>query len=347
MKRSNPNTHQHELIPTTPEEALRLYLDDLEVDGAAQSTQYAHKSRLGHFTRWCNQVTEITNLNNLTGRDIQRYRAWRRQDGDLNKVTVKTQMDTLRVFIRWCESIDAVRPDLHVTVRSPDLDDGENQRNETLPEERAEQILEYLSRYHYASAPHTVLEVMWTTCARVGAIHALDLSDYDPKKRYLHFVHRPDTDTPLKNKEDGERYATLNKQACRTLDDYIENNRHNVRDEHGRKPLFTSSQGRRHTTNLRAFVYRWTRPCAIGQECPENLNPETCEAADDQRAYKCPESVAPHAIRRGAITRWLREEVPPEVVGDRANVSKRVMDMHYNQMTEEERAEQRRDWFED
>lgn len=97
----------------------------------------------------------------------------------------------------------------------------------------------------------------------------------------------------------------------------------------------------------RSFVYQWTRPCIIGDECPVNRDPETCEAIDNQQSYKCSESVAPHAVRRGAITRWLREEVPPEVVGDRANVSKRVMDLHYDQMTEEERAEQRRDWFTD
>ncbi len=153
-------------------------------------------------------------------------------------------MDTLRRFIRWCESSDAVRHDLHLSVRSPDLDDGDNQRSETLPEERSEPILEYLSRYHYASVQHTVIALMWTTCARVGALHALDLDDYDPKKQFIHFVHRPDTETPLKNKEDGERYVSLDSEMCRILDDYIEHNRHEVADDHGRNPLFTSKQGR-------------------------------------------------------------------------------------------------------
>jgi hypothetical protein len=62
-------------------------------------THYSHGSRLGHFTRWCDEE-RIDNLNAITGRDLKRYKLWRRDDGDINNVTLKTQMDTLRVFIR-------------------------------------------------------------------------------------------------------------------------------------------------------------------------------------------------------------------------------------------------------
>ncbi len=79
--------NNRELIPTEPSEALQLYIDDLEVDGAAQATIYSHKSRLGHFVRWCNEVSNINNLNNLTGRDIQKYRTSRSTgNGDVTMV---------------------------------------------------------------------------------------------------------------------------------------------------------------------------------------------------------------------------------------------------------------------
>jgi hypothetical protein len=44
---------------------------------------------------------------------------------------------------------------------------------------------------------------------RIGAAHSLALDDYDPDEQYLELHHRPDTDTRLKNKQDGERYVGL------------------------------------------------------------------------------------------------------------------------------------------
>ncbi len=68
-----------------------------------------------------------------------------------------------------------------------------------LDPERAEQILEYLRKYEYASRSHVALEVMWHTMLRVGAIHALDCENYDPAKQALEVIHRPETGAPLKN----------------------------------------------------------------------------------------------------------------------------------------------------
>ena len=53
-------------------------------------------------------MEEVTNLNEITGRDLQRYKLRRREDGDLNGVTMVTQLSTLEVLIGWCENIDAV-----------------------------------------------------------------------------------------------------------------------------------------------------------------------------------------------------------------------------------------------
>ena len=107
------------LEPIDPETALELYLTDKEAELAESSIQ-SHRYRLKHFLRWC-EMEDIDNLNELTGRKIQQYRLWRRDDGDLSVASEKTQMDTLRVFIRWAESIDAVEQDLSTKVRSPSM----------------------------------------------------------------------------------------------------------------------------------------------------------------------------------------------------------------------------------
>lgn len=86
------------LEPIEPENAFELYLQDREND-VSKATLYSHKSRLGHFVQWCGQ-NNITSLNELSGRQLHEYRLWRRRDGDLAPASEKTQMDTLRVFIR-------------------------------------------------------------------------------------------------------------------------------------------------------------------------------------------------------------------------------------------------------
>lgn len=107
--------------------AIELYLTQKQPE-FAEATLRSHRSRLGHFQEWCGNQ-DISNLNTLTGRDLHRYRLWRRGDGDLSPASEKTQMDTIRVFVRFCESIDAVQSDLSTKVVSPSLDAGDNVRD--------------------------------------------------------------------------------------------------------------------------------------------------------------------------------------------------------------------------
>ncbi|WP_241429993.1 hypothetical protein [Halorubrum lipolyticum] len=128
-----------------------------------------------------------------------RYRLWRRREGDLAPATEKTQIDAIRVFVMWLEGIDAVVDDLHTKVRSPVLRDVQNVRDVMLESDRAEESLEYLSKYEYASRPHVVLTLMWHTMMRTGTVHSLDADDCDPDGRYIGVVHRPETGTTIKN----------------------------------------------------------------------------------------------------------------------------------------------------
>lgn len=334
------------LEPIEPEHALELYIADRE-NNVSQATIYSHRSRLGHFIRWCNDEAEIDNLNQLSGRQLHEFRIWRRMEGDLAPATEKTQMDTLRVFIRWLESIDGVEQDLHTKVLSPTLSGDDNVRTTTLSADQAERILNYLQKYEYASRPHVALTLMWHTMMRVGEVHALDCADYDPANKSLEVRHRPDSGTTLKNQDNGERFIALSEEVCELLDNWLERTRPSVVDKKGRKPLMSTSKGRAHTNTLRGDCYRYTRPCVVTGDCPHGRNIKQCEATSYDSASECPSTVSPHALRRGGITRALQQGWPMEAVGDRANVSEKVLSMHYDSRSEENKMEQRRKYLED
>ena len=331
------------LEPIDPETALELYLKDKQNE-LAEASLKGKNYRLQHFVRWCHEKG-IENLNTLTGRQLHEYRLWRREDGDLNKVSEKTQMDTLRVFVRWLEAVDGVEQDLSQKVLSPTITADENSRDVMLDSDHASSVLSHLEKYEYAGPQHVALTLMWHTMMRVGGVHAMDVDDYNADEQYVKVRHRPDTGTPIKNKGDGERLVALSDDICELLDDWLTNKRPDVTDDHGREPLLASREGRLQKTTLRMYVYRWTRPCTHGEECPHDRDPDDCEANTRDAASKCPSSVSPHAIRRGSITHSLNSDMPDKVVSDRANVSPKVIEQHYDRRTEQEKMEQRRDYL--
>ena len=339
-------THRS-LTPTTPEEGLELYLRERSTD-VADSTLQAHEYRLNHFIRWCDDVAEIENMNTLSGRDLHRYKLWRQEDGDLNKVSLKSQVDTLRVFVRFCETIDAVETDLHSKIISPTLSDGVGQRDVKLESEEASDLLQYLGRFEYATFGHALLLLLWRTGIRIGSVRSLDVKDVQSEQECIALRHRPDTDTPLKNKQNGERLIALKPEVCAALEDYIEVNRPDVTDDYGREPLLATEYGRPDKNTIRSTVYRWTRPCQYRGSCPHGRDMDDCEALSVRwGASKCPSSVSPHAVRRGSITHHLAEDVPETVVSDRMNVSKRVLSDHYDRRDERTKMEQRRDYLQE
>ena len=334
------------LEPMEPETALELYLAERETE-LAEATIYSHRSRLGHFVRWC-EKRSIDNLNDLTGRRLHEYRIWRRSDGELSKASEKTQMDTLRIFVRWLGTIDAVDPDLHVKVRLPDLAPEDNVRDVMLEREDAESILDYLEKYEYASLPHVTVALLWHTMMRMGGAHALDVEDYSPTEQYVEIRHRPETGTPIKNGEQGERIVALSGHVCNLLDDWLRDVRPDATDEYDRRPLLATIQGRVSKSTIRKYCYAYSRPCEYGEECPHDRVVEDCNAARDfDEVSKCPSSISPHAIRRGSITHHMAEDVPETAVGDRANVSQDILEQHYDQRSEKEKMEQRRQYLND
>lgn len=331
--------------PIRPEDAVEMYLTEKEFE-FADATLRSHRSRLRHFVEWCEEQ-EITNLNTVTGRELHRYRVWRRDDGNLSLASEKTQMDTIRVFIRWAESVDAVQPDLSQKVVSPTLTGGDNVRDVMVDAEEAEQILEYLCTYEYASERHVCFRLMWRAALRRGAVVALDVKDYDSDEQSLEVKHRSNSGTPIKNKSHGERFIALSKETCEVIDAWLADKRPNVVDQEGREPLLATPQGRPHPTTIQTYLYSVTKPCFSTGECPHDRTIEDCDAAADRtKASKCPSSLSPHALRRGAITHWLSSDLPETVVSDQANVSPEILSKHYDRRSEYKKMEQRRQFLE-
>lgn len=334
-------TKPNELEPLAPTEAIAFYEDDRRSE-VTEETLQSHGYRLQRFAEWCDD-NDIQNLNTLTGRDIQHFRKSRSEE--VNTVTLKSQMDTLRVFLRFCESINGVQDGTADSVRSPTLDRKNVRNKDIVRADKAETILAYLDKYHYATLEHALFRFLWTTGCRIGGAHSIDLDDLYLRDEYVELEHRPDTGTTLKNGHPGERAISIDTRTRNILRDYIEENRHDVLDDHEREPLFSSKQGRITKNTIRVYVYCTTRPCTHnGGKCPHDRDPDSCEALEGrEQASKCPSSTAPHSVRRGAITHFLNMDTPAEVVSDRMNVSKDVIDEHYDSRSEREKMELRRD----
>lgn len=339
-----------EYEPVTAEEAVELYLTEREENGAASSTITTHDSRLSFFVEWFADETEYDYLWELSGLDFRRYRTWRfaEREHDYSVDTVRGQLGTLRKFIRWCVSVDAVPDELPSKIQSPDKSNG--QRSNVIEHDRFEKILDHVRQYQYASLRHALLRFLWMSMARVSGAHSLDLEHVDLDRGYAEFEYKPDEGTTLKNREAGERTITIDDRTCEVLRDYLEHTRpDDVVDEYGREPFFVAPNGstRAHTTLLRNRVYAVTRPCVIGG-CPHETNPDECDAAASMNAaHECPSSESTHAIRRGSISWHLREEVPKPIVSDRADVGKDTLDEHYSTLSEREKADVRSDYLPD
>ncbi|WP_254861740.1 site-specific integrase [Halovivax gelatinilyticus] len=339
------------LDPITPTEAVEMYHEAMRDEHAA-STRTSAVYRLDAFVQFCDEH-EIENLNDLDGRDLIRFRTWRREGkGDgrtpIKLVTLKGQLATLRRFLRFAANISAVEPELYEQLNLPTLKNGEAVSESTLKPERAISILQYLERAKPASRDHIIVMLLWRTGARTGGIRALDLRDLDLDGSHprlagpaIHFVHRPETDTPLKNHDQGTRWNRISDSTARYLKDYVEYHRPDTTDSHGREPLLATSHGRIVGNTIRTALYRVTRPCWRGEPCPHDKDPDTCEATYLDHASKCPSARSPHDVRSGRVTYYRREDVPRRIVQDRLNASEDILDRHYDRRSDREQAEQR------
>lgn len=355
----------HELEPLHVREALEIWIDRQKAV-KSEETVKSYGYRVGQFVDWL-EAEEITNLNDLTGRDVLRFDSERRSEG-LKRSSLNNQMGAIRLYLKFCVDVEAVPVSLPAKVSVPQLSKSQRVNEEKLSTERAETILENLARYQYASIDHALLTLAWHTGARLGGLRSLDIrdcylteEDLERSKHeddlqeegvdavetpFIFFRHRPDTDTPLKNKEEGERPVGISEEVGQILQEYIAIKRRRTKDEYGRRPLFSNQKGtgRLSKGGLRVIFNTITQPCQL-DSCPHGREPEECEATDHGYEARCPSSRSPHKVRTGSVT-WHRDcGWPAEVLAERVNATPEVIRHHYDQPDLLKRMESRRDYL--
>lgn len=334
-----------DLEPIEPAEAIDWYLDHRRED-TRTATRRKHKSALGIFEKWTEEV-ELTDMNDVGGRELMRFKSWRQETGDLETVSLNGALGVLGPFLKFCEKIDAVEPDLAEKIPFPNVDPEDEISGVVPPDEAVAAIREYQGTYHYASRTHVEIELVAEIGLRMGATWAIDLEDLDLDASQVHLHHRPEAPdvygTPLKNGTASERIVNLSADLTTIIGDYITGQREDVTDRFGREPLLTTDKGRVALGTIRQDFYKLTRPCEYGAGCPHDRTVSACEATSSDDASKCPSSFSPHPLRRWAIMRQLDEGVPIEILSDRVDVSVPVLKQHYDQRTEEQKARRRRE----
>lgn len=329
-----------QLSPTAPAEAVEWYLSHRETE-LSRSSRQNQRYRLNRFLEWCSE-NEIEDMTSLRPRMLARYRLHRSEQ--VKPVTLAGELQTLRVFLDFCASIEAAPGGLREHVQIPNVDREDESKDELLENDRAAALLDNLSRFAYASVEHVVITLTWHTGMRLGTLRSIDVEDVDSDDGHLALRHRPDSGTPLKNGQRAERLVAIGSDHMRMLSDYIQTTRPAVTDDYGRRPLIATEQGRAAPGTIRNWVYEATQPCSFGS-CPHDEDPTSCDFRQYGQGGGCPSSRSPHGIRRGAITHHLRTGVPLEVVSDRMNVSDDVLEQHYDRRSQYERMANRREFL--
>jgi site-specific recombinase XerD len=310
----------------SPQQLVDRWLDKRRSDSSEQtiSTYYY---RLKLFVEWC-QSEGIDRASELTTWDVESYEAHRQSQG-VETNTLRNEIITLEQVLDYGARIGVVDDSVPENIEAPTVPQHAKSSDTLLTEDAAEALLDYHREHNHGSREHVLLELLWYTGARVGAISGLDLRDYDGEEQFVEFVHRTETDTPLKNAVDGQRPVGLPAEVCEAIDAYLQGARDDVTDDQGRQPLITSYLGRPTKGTLRGWVYEATVPCQHSP-CPHGKDPDTCEWTHYDHASKCPSSRSPHQIRTGAITWMLNCGIPVEVVAERVNASIEVIQRHYD-----------------
>ncbi|WP_338739889.1 tyrosine-type recombinase/integrase [Haloplanus salilacus] len=321
------------------DDAVTRWLGRLRLDHA-DATVESYRRRLLHFLDWCDEH-DIDTVGEVTAWDIDEFDIHRREEG-VKSISLNNELTALRLFLRYCERVSLVGGGLSETVEPPTVPDGEETNDEFLaPNDARDLLATYRNGRDRYTREHAVLEVAWWIGCRKGGLAALDLDDYDANEGYVRFRHRPETGTPLKNGPDGERVVGLGADTRDALDGYIEHSRHDTTDEHGRRPLFATAQGRAHINTLTKSVYFGTVPCRY-RECPHGNERPTCKFYSRTNGYKCPSSVSPHPVRSGSIMWQLNCGMRPDRVAERVNATVEVIETYYDKVSELEDYRERR-----
>lgn len=317
----------------SPQTGVDRYLRRRQSD-ATDSSIKSFRYRLKLFVEWLEAVG-VSEVGELEAWDFDEYFDVR--SGDISTISLENEMRTLKQFVEYLESLGAVQDDLSKSVPIPDIDKSKRADSTALKWNDAKPLIDYYrDSSDRATRGHALLEIAWYVGARRGAIRALDIRDFNVDGAFLEFHHRPETDTPLKNKLDSERPVGIPSESVDVLTEYIDEHRYDVEDDYGRRPLLASSRGRPAKGTVRDWMYNATIPCIHGP-CPHDRDPNECEWTEYARASNCPSSRSPHQVRTGSITWQLNLGVPASVVSERVDATVDTIKDHYDHPTREAR----------
>lgn len=340
----NPNEDVDEIV--SPRQARRQFLASKK-GVVKDSTVRAYRFPTKHFIEFCEEH-EIETTGDISGYVIESWKQQRRSE-NIKIVTLHNNVKHLRVFVRWCESVDLVEQGLADKMTVPNLSNEQARSDDTLRLDHAEDVLRYLKTYEYGSRNHALFHTLWHTGCRISGALALDKNDFvqTRDKSILQFRNRKSAGTALKNGNSGERDVTISEALRKTLVDYIEGKREHVEDDYGRDPLFTTINSRVPRQRAYKTLVPITRPCVLTNNCPHDRVINDCDAAQSvDQAPSCPSSVSLHPIRRGSITYHINRGWPKEKLSERVDVSVAVLDKHYDARTKEQEREGRKEYIE-
>jgi len=337
---------QNRLEPISPSDAEEMYIEERQED-ASYATRCTIKDGVGLFVEWTEEAG-IDNMNNISGRQLRKFRNWCKETSDNNSVSLNGIMGVLRRFLVFCVEIEAVYSNVPDKTPMPNVPDDEAVSDEKPTDEEVEAILEYLETHEPYSRRHVEFRLMQELGDRVGTVRAPDVRDVDVENRVIRLRHRPEPErsdvrgTPLKNGKDGERHQNISQGLADLIKGYLESpQRPDVTDKFGRKPLLTTKDGRPSIATIRRDIYKLTRPCTYAGECPHDRDPDECKATISRHASECPSSQSPHPLRRWSIEHQIESGVSKELLSDRVDVSVPVLNEHYDRRSEERKRQHR------
>jgi len=293
------------------------------------ATARTYRKSLDTFERYADQAN-LENISELEMWQVGKYTDWLLQQ-DYARVTVQSKQKQARRWLKWLESQGYIPVGTHLAIEPLKLDDKDQTSSDTL---HPDDLRDFLEFYRDAVAwhgkrRHALLEVIGHTGARRSCIRALDLGDYDPDERTLKFINRPETGTRLKRGDMHQRKVVLSEKPNKALHEYVERERYDVHDDHGRRPLFASRRGRPAKSTITNWVYQVTLPCVM-RECPHSRQRRNCEWTQQTKSCQCPSSSSPHPARRGSITWQLNIGRSIGDVADRAATTPDVIRRYYD-----------------
>ena len=324
----------------SPRQARDRFLDKRSLENS-EKTIRSYQNRLTQFVVWCEE-NSVERVGDLSGWLLDEYERDLRAS-DNAPSTQKGKMTAVSQLVQYLEEIEAVEDGLSEKVHVPEVSRKDESSDTMLDTEDAKALLQYYrnSRARFGTSEHVTLEVLWNTGCRLVALRGLDVGDYSSEEQYLEFIHRPETGTPLKNDEQGQRVVQISDAVCEAIDAYCARERADKRDKSGREPLLSGRQGRPSEATIRAYAYQGTQPC-LHRECPHGKTRARCEWTKRNHASKCPSSRSPHQIRTGSITWHCDQGLPIEVISERVNAGADVIKQFYDKADALRKMEERR-----